>query len=301
MIRDEWKGNVQKKIYFMTKNIWNGLNQNDVDRFLSNFKKNQEVGLALMEMLIFYSQEQEVSLAKFLFGQLKRELWLEYIEKEEKYKKDSNFINKYLNSILKETCFIPLEELDPAGSAFGISSIYKRIKDFPKEIEFVQVKEIPLMLAMKKKCIVLFDDVIGTGTQFENFWNKDYHFEKRHVTLNDLAIKNKNTKFFYLVFGANRNKLEELSEKYPDIKIIASELFEPEDSVLNRNNEYWEFNPQIRDEVIQFVAKKINELGINNKFGSNIPVLFQHCRAQNTSLPLYWYSQQGSWQELYKR
>ena len=296
----EWKISVQKKIYFMTKNIWDGLRQNEVDTFLSNFKRNEEVGLALMEMLIFYSLEQEVLLASAAFKQFKRQIWLKtFINNGEK--RDSCYINKYFHAFFKDTCFVPLEETDPSGSAFSIANIYKRVKKFPKEIEFVNIQDVPLMIALRKKCIVLYDDVIGTGTQFSTFWNDTNHFGRNKVSLNMLAQKNKDVQFYYLVFGANKNKLEELSKKFPNIVILTAEQYEPEDSVLNENNEYWEFNPQLKDKVIEYVSNKILELKINNEFGSNIPVLFQHCRAQNTSLPLYWVNKPGNWKELYKR
>ncbi len=66
-------------------------------------------------------------------------------------------------------------------------------------------------------------------------------------------------------------------------------------------NEYWEFNKDKKELVLEFVNKKENELKSKNSFSLNLPLLFQHSRASNTSLSLYWFEKQGKWKELYRR
>lgn len=298
---DEWQSCIPPKIYFMAKNIWNGLSQKDIDRFIENFKDKKEVGWALLEMLIYYSEEQAVYLASYLYKCLKRDLWLESVKDGHNEINDSNLINNYIEGILHDACFVPLDkEVD--GSAFALPQIYKKVKDFPKSIDFCQINDIPLMIALKKKYFIFFDDIIGTGTQFTTFWKKTEHFSsgKRKITLSQLAKINNEVHFYYLVFGAHSETLRKLKADYPNIRIIASEIFTKECSVLSPDNEYWEMNKELKGLVSKYVIDKLNEFDFKEDYSLNIPVLFQHCRAQNTSLPLYW-TNKNDWKELCKR
>ena len=64
MIKEtEWEESVKKKIQYMANHIWNGLNFTDIEVFLSNFEKeNKMVGWVLLDMLTYYSSEQEQSI-----------------------------------------------------------------------------------------------------------------------------------------------------------------------------------------------------------------------------------------------
>ena len=72
MINDKWEKQVMKKIRFMTNNIWNGISFSDVERFLTNFGEDRIVGLTLLDMLIYYSYEQEEYIVKNLIRLLKQ-------------------------------------------------------------------------------------------------------------------------------------------------------------------------------------------------------------------------------------
>ena len=187
MINDKWEKQVMKKIRFMTNNIWNGISFSDVERFLTNFGEDRIVGLTLLDMLIYYSYEQEEYIVKNLIRLLKRELWIS--EEVGKRDKSAREINKSLNEVYKTMCFIPVNDHDPSDSAFSLTTIYKKSEDVSRMVEYVEVKDIPLMIALQKKFFVFYDDIIGTGTQFRKFWSKTEHFGKQNITLNYIAEK----------------------------------------------------------------------------------------------------------------
>lgn len=85
------------------------------------------------------------------------------------------------------------------------------------------------------------------------------------------------------------------------MRIIFSEYFPENIDLFDERNEYWELNPDKKDIVQNFVKKKEDELGSKSGFSKNLPVLFQHGRASNTALSLYWYNKENKWKELYKR
>ena len=263
----------------------------------SNFKNDEEVGWALLEMLIYYNYEQVQVLAQSVFKKFKRNIWIS--EFAGIYQNASANINNMLNEKLKGACFIPLEE-NNVGSAFSLTNVYKKIKDFSAHIKFYNVLDIPILIALKHKYIVFFDDIIGTGTQFTKFWDETKHFKNFDITLNDIAALNPDINFYYLVLSASEDTLEKLNKKYENITIITAEKYYAENSVLSLQNEYWDMRPYLKDVVINYLNKKMEELKIRNPFGLNMPILFQHCRAPNTSLPLYWHGK-NAWNELYKR
>ena len=299
MINDKWEKQVMKKIRFMTNNIWNGISFSDVERFLTNFGEDRIVGLTLLDMLIYYSYEQEEYIVKNLIRLLKRELWIsEEVGKRDKFARE---INKSLNEVYKTMCFIPVNDHDPSDSAFSLTTIYKKSEDVSRMVEYVEVKDIPLMIALQKKFFVFYDDIIGTGTQFRKFWSKTEHFGKQNITLNYIAEKNPDIKFYYLVLGGYKNSIDTLMEEFPNLKVIASEIFTKDYDIFNEENEYWEFNSDKREQVLQYIQKKESELGSKSSFSLNLPLLFQHSRASNTALSLYWFSKPDKWKELYRR
>lgn len=299
MINDKWEKQVMKKIRFMTNNIWNGISFSDVERFLTNFGEDRIVGLTLLDMLIYYSYEQEEYIVKNLIRLLKRELWIS--EEVGKRDKSAREINKSLNEIYKTMCFVPVNDHDPSDSALSLTTIYKKSEDVSRMVEYVEVKDIPLMIALQKKFFVFYDDIIGTGTQFRKFWSKTEHFGKQNITLNYIAEKNPDIKFYYLVLGGYKSSIDTLMEEFPNLKVIASEIFTKDYDIFDEENEYWEFNSDKREQVLQYIQKKESELGSKSSFSLNLPLLFQHSRASNTALSLYWFSKPDKWKELYRR
>lgn len=296
---EKWEKQVMKKMRFMTNFIWSGISLSDVETFLSNFGDKKEVGLALLDMLIYYSYEQEQFIAENLFRLLRRDLWISGALGN--LKQTSTQLLHNLDELYKSMCFIPVKDCDPGDSAYSLSSIYKKLDGWPHSIEFIEVEDIPLMLALQKKYFIFYDDIIGTGNQFKTFWGKTHHWERHTVTLRTIAEKQPDAHFYYLSFGGYQDSIKHLNQDSSNLKIITSEVFTRDYSVFDDENEYWEFNPSQKDAVLMFVREKEHELGIKNKYGLNIPVLFEHSRAPNTSLSLYWYSSENAWKKLYGR
>ena len=76
MTDEKWEKQVMKKVRFMTNYIWNGISFSDVEAFLANFGDDKIVGLALLDMLIYYSCEQEEFIIENLVRLLNRDLWI---------------------------------------------------------------------------------------------------------------------------------------------------------------------------------------------------------------------------------
>lgn len=299
MTDDKWEKQVMKKIRFMTNYIWDGISLSDVEAFLSNFGDNKMVGLTLLDMLIYYSCEQENYLIENLIRLLNHDLWIN--RKVGEIEQSTNKIRNGLKEIYNNMCFVPVKDHDPSDSAFSLSSMYKKSKCVPRTIDFINVEDVPLMIAMKKKYFVFYDDIIGTGKQFNDFWSVTKHFGKFNVTLQEISEKNLDVQFFYLVFSGYKDNIDKLKDQFPNLKIIVSEVFTSDHCVFDDTNEYWEFNKDKKELVLDYINKKEQELKSKSEFSLNLPVLFQHSRASNTSLSLYWYEKEGKWKGLYRR
>lgn len=299
MTDEKWEEQVMKKIRFMTNYIWDGINLSDIEAFLTNFGRDRVVGLVLLDMLIYYSDEQVQFIIENLIRLFNRHLWIS--DQIADKAGSMEVINEKLTKLYNKTCFVPVKDQGPSDSAYSLSTMYKKSNSLPKTVKFIDVDDIPLMITLKNKFFVFYDDIMGTGTQFKNFWSQTYHFGKNGVTLEKISKLNPDIKFYYLVIGGYKESITALEKQFPNIKIIASEVFSDDYSVFSENNEYWEFNSDKREMVMNFIREKERELKSKSSFSLNLPVLFQHSRASNTALSLYWFGKQNKWKELYRR
>lgn len=301
MLNDaEWKDSVKKKIRYMTNQVWDGINSTDVEEFISNFaERDQIVGWVLLDMLIYYSNEQEESIISNLMRLLKRDIWLK--EGMAKNELSSSDIENEFRVIYKKMCFVPVDDSDISASSFSLTSQFKKSEDMSRQVKYIRLADFPLMLAMQYKYFVFYDDLIGTGNQFKTFWEKPIFGEDKKFSIKDLAEKNPDKCFYYLAFGGCQDGIDLLKKNVPNLRIIISEFFSKSADIFSEENEYWELNPDKREMVVNYISQKEKELNLKNEFSKNLSVLFQHARASNTALSLYWSTKSNNWKELYKR
>lgn len=201
----------------------------------------------------------------------------------------------------EKMCFVPVDDSDPSASAFSLTSQFKKSEYVPTNINYIDLYDMPLMLSLKYKYFVFYDDLIGTGNQFITFWDKKRFGKNKDISIKELAKKNSDVIFYYLALGGCEKGIQDVKKKIPDLKIIVSEYFPEYYDIFNDKNEYWELNPDKKETVLKYINEKEKELGSRSPFSKNLAVLFQHGRASNTVLSLYWYKSNGKWKELYKR
>lgn len=296
----EWEENVKKKVRYMTNYVWDGISPTTQEKFINNFDDaNKMIGWALLDMLIYYSSEQEESVIANLMRLLKRDFWI----KLEKENADllSEEIDMELDNIFKRSCFVPVDDSDPSASSFALSSQFKKSEEVSKFIEYIDVQDVPLKMTLGKDYFIFYDDLIGTGKQFDTFWKNKRFGKNKAYSLEDLAKENTQISFYYLALGGCYDGIEKLKREIPCVKVLVSEFFSNSSDIFCDKNEYWEFNADKKDEILNYIKDKENELGARSRFSKNIPVLFQHGRAPNTAFSLYWYNKEGAWNGLYRR
>lgn len=209
----EWEDSVKKKIRYMANNVWDGLKITNIEEFMSNFSdEDKVVGWVLLDMLIYYSSEQEESIISNLIRLFKRDFWLKMGMAERGL--SSSEINSKLKEVYEKMCFVPIGESDPSASSFGLTAQFKKSKEVPNGIKYIDLVDLPLMIAMNYKYFVFYDDLIGTGNQFYQFWKMNIFGKNKEIKLMDLARENTDVIFYYLALGGCQEGIEKLRKKF---------------------------------------------------------------------------------------
>jgi hypothetical protein len=204
--------------------------------WLKNFnddEKDEIVALYLLDRLVVRTKETAISGYSRLIASELRQSWI-----KNEIISDGLSINELMR-ILKSRpgslkvamapVTLPAEYGDSGPSLFRhLDPIYNTSKKTPQDV----------------KAIVYIDDILGTGTQLEDF-------------LGTVRPKNNfpNAKIYYAPLVAYEEKLEESRQKYPDIQILPVEI--------------------INDEVMPFKRNEYTEI-ITAYLGISVDELWQH-------------------------
>ena len=268
-----YKKTIEDNINLKSKFFWD-INDTEIQKFKNNFRAyNEDIGHILLDMMLYYNANHCRELTSAAVQEIKRNIWLKALKNGNNFD-NSEFINEYIQSYYKEfsSTFIPHKNHKPLSSLLGV-------------------------IAMQKpKCIIFVDDIIGTGKQFSEFFSKTKHFNTSG-SIEDCVNANPEIDFYYVVFAADELNLSKLRAKYKNLKIIAVEIFNNEDRITNKNNEYWE----IYDKYNMFM-KGLKNLEKNFprtcKYSLDLPILYVSGRAQNTSFEYFWNNYNESWNVL---
>lgn len=290
---------IQKRIQYHLYHTWgDSIDSTQKDRFMSNFSdENKIVGYVLLDMLLFHNQSQEKQLIKSLLRKLYSSI---YKEAEVSLDIDSGDIHSFLEKEMKMACFIPVLDKNPADSSNAWTSIIR--EQVGGSDSFYEAERIPLLVAIRKKFFVFYDDMLGTGNQFETFLTKKRYDvnEKKAYSILDIVEAN-DIKVYYLCIAGCSKGIGNIEEKYPRIKVIVSERFEECDSVLSKDNEYWAYySKDFRNYIIGKIEHILEDEEIEEPFSKNIAVMFERNRPSNTVFPLYWYNKK-QWKPLKSR
>ncbi len=283
---------LQRRIQYQLNHTWLNLIDSSLkDQFLNNFSTEDKVaGLALLDMLLFHNQMQEKQLMRSLIRKMNSHI---YKNKHPFQEDNSNEIYSFIAEEMKSASFIPVIDKNPADSSNAWSAILREITGTSDV--FFDVGTLPLLISTHIKYIIFYDDMLGTGHQFDTFLKKDRFKinDKRALSIKDLMEKNPTIVYYYLCMAGHAEGITTIQTAYPKIHVIVSEIFNNEDSVLSEENEYWAYyGDKERDKIIEVLRKIIKEKNIDESFSRNLSVIFERNRPSNTAFPLYWYNKE---------
>lgn len=278
---------IKKRIQYQLNHNWGGiLDSSQKDKFLRNFSPEDEiVGYVLLDMLLLHNQEQEKQLTKVLIHKLYSSI---YKKIQSDQSQSSMEIETIISKEMKNACFIPVADKNCADSSNAWTSIFR--DQVGNSDCFYDVDKIPLLLAIKKRYIIFYDDMLGSGTQFDLFLSKARYClnDKKQLSLWEL-LSNCNQKVYYLCIAGYKEGIDKIKKEYHRIEIIEAEFFEDDDNILSRSNEYWEYyDDEFKDYMIKKVKNILKEHEVEEPYTRNLPVIFERNRPSNTVFPLYW-------------
>lgn len=274
------------------------ISDTDIQKFKNNFSKySSNAGLYLLDMMIYYNSTHCNELTTSAIYELKRNIWLN-AQHEKHIFKNSNEIKQYVDTYLSQSFVFPVSNKDESGtSSEMLEGYYRSSSDFVPVNNYKSLNTLTEIIAAKKpKSIIFVDDIIGTGKQFSKFYSKYKHFYT-DITIADCVENNPNIDFYYLVFAADKIAYSNLCKEFPALKIIAVELFEDNDQVTNKNNEYWEFYDAY-DAFMRDIEKIGKDFPRECRFSLDLPILYVSGRAQNTSFEYFWNDYDSKWDIL---
>lgn len=282
---------LHRRIQYQLNHTWlNLIDSTQKDHFLNNFSEEDKIaGLVLLDMLLFHNQAQEKQLMRTLIRKLHSHIYKSIHPRQED---NSEEIISIITEEMNHIAFIPVIDKNPADSSNSWSAIVRELTGTSDC--FYDIDNLPLLLSLRKKYIVFYDDMLGTGTQFDNYLNKERFkiSSKKNLSIRTLMDANQEIAFYYLCLAGHTDGIARIERTYPQIHVVVSELFDDEDSVLSKSNENWAYYEDAeRDKIIEILERIISSKKIEDPFTKNLPVIFERNRPSNTACPLYWYSQ----------
>ncbi len=284
---------------FVTMGIWPSGNKLRPRKWLSNFNDSEkEHALYLLNAFCYYNVEITTALLKSTILQLSNEL------------NDSDTIEEKLaswNTMLYETIFVPAtgERPNLTDSGIMLSNYLRRNLKIPEYQIFTTSQLYDSAHAgvfSKVKNIVFFDDLIGSGTQLFTMYGLD--FEKDTDLLIPIREQCKvlNLKPFFCALVATQYGVDQVSNQFPELKILVSHKLQNNVSPFHPDNNIWperlkisgiDFinSASLRAGIPQNEVKGYHDLGLSIAFDFTIP---------DATLPIFRWNQ-NNWSPLMEK
>lgn len=300
LLRENEEDLLKKIIQYKSNNTWrNSIDSLQKDKFLNNFSAEEKTaGYVLLDMLLFHNQAQERQLVGTLIRKLQSEIYKQHFPRQDQTSKE---INGFLVKELESACYIPVIDEDPVASSNAWSSVVydcTRAKNC-----FFSPDKLPLLISLRKKYIIFYDDLLGTGTQFCSFIKKKRFAlqDNKSVSIEDIMIKNSDIYFFYICLAGYVEGIKKVENSWDNLRLIVGEKFDETDSILSPENEYWRYyDNEQRDYLINMFLKKTKAIKCSERFTRNLSIMFERNRPSNTISPLYW-CDNNDWKPLKAR
>lgn len=273
---------------------WDNITQRELDAWIDNFKEREEryLAAAILHSLIFRNQNSMLTIGQDIFQIVLPQIL------EEKGVYDFKSIKEWLVDINSTKCrnlrfrFSAIEDIDDKGvksSSTILSFLKSKFFDSNLTINSHNIKE---HVEKGIEAIIFFDDIIGTGEQFDTFY--------RVRELSKL-----NAHIIYIPFAAVLEAVETLQNKYNNLTILPIEKIEPSNSFFCGSNDFLRYTPGLTPELFRdFYLNlcKENRINLHGNLGVGkleLTYVF-NASTPNNNLAMLMHKGNG-WSGLFKR
>lgn len=295
--------NIAERIFENAKKLieykyWDGIQEYELVSWINNFNSREEKYFAASILLtLIYRNHNAIR----TFGaQLFQITIPNYLEEKGVYSIDCldswheeiNTPNARVNLPFR---FSTIEGVDNKPAKSG-SAIFRALKKefFDNSLSIGCQSLENLAVNSKINTLILFDDILGTGEQFETFVNK--------TNLLNLKLN-----VLYCPFAANEEGLKNVRGKFPTIDILPVEILNEENGLFSKSNKLFYqddickaedfkcfYNALCSERNFKMDAKELlgkGELALTYLFNDSTP---------NNNIAALWYGDK-SWNRLAKR
>jgi hypothetical protein len=273
---------------------WDNISQRDLENWICNFTSREEryLAAAILYTLIFRNYKSTSTLGQNIFHIILPQI----LDENNIY--SSTSIKEWLEKLNSVHCrtlpfrFSAIDDVDDRG-AKSSSNILTQLKNkfFDNNLS-INSHNIPFHINKGIKAVIFFDDIIGTGTQFEGFYL-------------DRGLDKVEAKIIYIPFATTKHAKDILEGRYANLIISPVEFIEPSNSFFCEHNEFLcnieGYTPDDFKEYYLKVCeqKKINLNGNLGVGGLELTYVFNSSTPNNNIAMLMHKS--DTWSGLFKR
>ena len=280
------------------KDIWKDLDLSRFRRWQANFKTDLEqyFGACILDGLIYRSQDQTVALVNQLFQRTLADL----LRVQQPLSTGSlNLVEALRMSAMKGDpgfrLVTAVKQADPpTKSAHYVARLLKR-RFRIAETWIIKAWEIPLHIANGIKTFFFIDDFLGTGDQFEEFYN--------------VELIGSHTGIFaaYVPLVAHIRGIAHLNRVLPNLTVKCVETLTEGHSIFSQSATYFDdgvnnsacaqdfYFQLMKDRQINIVGQQSGGYG-----GLQLAYVFEHAAPDNC-LPILWWRHSPQWIPLFDR
>lgn len=264
--------------------IWDSIEYNDLDRWLSNFQTSEEKLLSaiLLDSLISRSSAQTTSI---LTNAIERSIPQALYNSPKEIFEGKEFLNILTSKeTSKEIRIVPVirDQDPPTKSGPSIARMYKRQLGL-NEKNMIWPWLIQENIEAGIKSFIFIDDVLATGHQVAEFFNFIKNIEY-----------SEEIDFSYIPLLAHQDGLNRIKSDFPKINICAVEEISTENSLF-KSERFCKIHDL--EELYLEVAKKHLHKNLFKKMAKgyeDLALTFSYYHATpNATLPLYWYESEN--------
>jgi hypothetical protein len=292
--------------FMLRRQQWDGIEEKDIEAWIRNFGAFSSDDLQnvykLLTNIIYYSLHDMVDiLEEGVRNSLFYDLLLK-TQKESGFTTNSTTLLNIYKEEVKKTCFIPLLDNDsPYESGNYIARLLVQHEIISQDQSFFLNAINDKINNKGYSRIVVCDDCLGSGDQFESFWKTKILNDSggNQIKFCDFCKKRSLEVIYFVLFGYEDN-IEKLRNMYPDIRIHCLRKLTNIHRVFSSNSYVWP-NINERDNAIFLFSSITND--------NNIPLyghkgldfaLIMHNTIPDWSLPIFWMSKEN-WNPLIRR
>ncbi|MCL9807458.1 hypothetical protein NAT51_18165 [Flavobacterium amniphilum] len=301
--KDFVKYALQKVHFYIESNFWSKLDNDSLNKWLNNFKTDNEKYCAakLLDRFVYYSESDILRLLEYGFNELIFKRYASKAEIDSNFTIQNNDIIKLKDDFLSKCAILPLATMNnPSESSFAITRYMTNDLGF-SETKILNLNNLNSQYLQSIENLVIIDDFIGTGNQILDFWNYgQVNVDGKPMYVNRLKDNFQNLEIEYLCLvcteeGYNNFHAENIMA---GLRITYCEKLTTKFKVFGSSSIYFEKHEvDLCKETLEKLCAK-NNIDFLGYQGFDYAIAFHHS-IPDTSLPLF-FKQEANWHPLFK-